>query len=397
MSNIPDHVPENFCVLPFVSLEARTNGDVSPCCIMQDSAPVNLSRGDSFIDVWNSDWMNSYREAFKNNEQPEACKNCWMEEKSGLTSKRLRELDYYRYTYDFVTLTHTPEPVSLDIKLGNICNTKCRICTSFASSQWGAEEIAQDPLRKDAVQQFNKQGQWPKKNELFWDEIDSVIHNITKIEFFGGEPLLIDKHYAILERCVELGVAENIEICYNTNGSIYPHRYIELYTKFKNVKFFFSIDGVDQEFNYLRHPNKFDDVLQNLRKFLQLSNDTPSIEVKIFQTISALNMCTLEALTDYCAQHLPIEIHYNMVFTPEHISPKVLPAQAKKRITAKYKDAPEYIKNIVNFMNSEDYGSDKFAYFVKTTKFSDNYRNESFVATFPELYELIKHEWKRIQ
>ena len=58
-----------------------------------------------------------------------------------------------------------------------------------------------------------------KNNENFWDDIDNNLKNIEKLEFFGGEPLLIDRHYDILEKCVELDIAKDIRIAYNTNAS----------------------------------------------------------------------------------------------------------------------------------------------------------------------------------
>ena len=51
--------------------------------------------------------------------------------------------------FDFEDLKATEQSAPLDLKLGNICNSKCRICTSFASSQWAKEEIAIDPKRKN--------------------------------------------------------------------------------------------------------------------------------------------------------------------------------------------------------------------------------------------------------
>lgn len=386
-------VPENFCPLPFVSLEARTDGAISPCCILQDSAPENLADGASMIDVWNGDWINSYRQAFLNNQKPKACNNCWMEEKSGIQSKRLRELEFYKDRYDFNSLEPTATPITMDLKLGNICNTKCRICTSFASSLWAKEESAKGEGYKQSALEFNRRGLWPKTNEVFWHEIDTLLPSIQKFEFFGGEPLLITRHFDILQTCVDKGYAKDIEISYNTNGSIYPEQYMSLYKHFKKVQFFFSIDGEGAEFDYLRYPNKFDDVLHNLTKFVEFANTHEHVEINLFQTISVLNMCTLENFTNYCNKNLPMYIHYNMVFEPKHMSPKVLPKKIKKQISYKYIDAPEYVKRIVNFMNSEDYDISEYEKFISSTKFSDNYRNESFPDTFPELHNLIKDDW----
>lgn len=382
----------SYCILPFVNLEARTDGTISPCCIMQDSAPQNLSEGDNLSEVWKGKWLRQYQQQFLAGVKPEACTNCWKEEDAGMQSKRLRELTYYKNELGITRLEKpTASPITLDLKLGNICNSKCRICTSFASSQWGKEEIAIDPLNKDRVMQFNHSGSWPKRNDNFWKEVDEWAPTLKKLEFFGGEPLLIDRHYDILEKCVELGVAKDISISYNTNGSIFPEDKVDLWKEFKSVLIFFSIDDVNDRFNYIRHPGKFDQVIENMHKF---SNLEGNFEFGIFQTIGILNICTMNDLTTFCNEHLPMRMHYNMVFEPKHMSAKCLPPEVKQSITQMYSgEQPEFIKNTIQFMNGEQYDRQYFDQFIHTTKFGDTYRKESFADTFPQLYELIKHEW----
>lgn len=382
------------CVLPFINIEARTDGTMSVCCIMQDHAKkedgsdYNLANGDTITDVMNSQWLKDKQEAFNKGKQIKACNNCWKEEEAGITSKRERENIYWQ---------HTPHDklVALDLKLGNICNSKCRICSSFASSQWAAEEARMDPLNKEKYTTFNKLGQWPQTNDKFWLDVDSYLDTVKKLEFYGGEPLLIAKHFEILEKCIEKDVAKFITLSYNTNGSIYPTKHVELWKHFKHVELFFSLDDTYERFNYIRHPGNFTEVIENLIKFKNLSLDknNGNYTLGIFQTISVFNILDLDELTKYAHDHLGIPIHYNMVFTPNHISPKVLPKAVKQFISNKYKYHPEYIQRILNFMNGEDYKSRYWRRFIQITKFSDKYRKESFPETFPQLYQLIKEDW----
>ena len=107
------------CILPFINLEARTDGTMSVCCIMQESAKkedgteFNLANGDTLSDVKNSNWLKSIQDQFLKNEKLDACKNCWHEEKAGIQSKRLRENSYWGQNF-------TPGIKALDLKLGNI-------------------------------------------------------------------------------------------------------------------------------------------------------------------------------------------------------------------------------------------------------------------------------------
>ncbi len=386
---------KNFCVLPFVNLEARTDGTIAPCCIMQDDAGVNLAHGGSLKEVWEGEWLHNYRQAFLNGEKPEACNNCWHEEEAGIESKRLRENVYYRWMFDFENPIPKTNPITLDLKLGNICNSKCRICTTFASSQWAKEEIAIDPKKKAEILAFNRNGMWPKNNEQFWKELDTMLSGIVKFEFFGGEPLLIERHYDILEKCIEKGYAENIHLSYNTNGSVFPEEKVHLWKHFKKVQIFLSIDDVEERFNYIRHPGKFNKVFENIEKFTKLEGN---LEFAIFQTIGILNICNQKELTEYVKENLPMHIHYNMVFEPKHMSAKCLPEEVKRKITHYYSgEQPEYVTRTLDYINSEQYDIEKFYQFIRTTKFGDSWRKENFAETFPILYEFIEEYWNGIQ
>ena len=386
---------KNFCVLPFVNLEARTDGTIAPCCIMQDDAGVNLAHGGTLKEVWEGEWLHNYRQAFLNGEKPEACNNCWNEEEAGIESKRLRENVYYRWMFDFENPIPKANPITLDLKLGNICNSKCRICTTFASSQWAKEEIAIDPKKKAEILAFNRNGMWPKNNEQFWKELDTMLSGIVKFEFFGGEPLLIERHYDILEKCIEKGYAENIHLSYNTNGSVFPEEKVHLWKHFKKVQIFLSIDDVEERFNYIRHPGKFDKVFENIEKFTKLEGN---LEFAIFQTIGILNICNQKELTEYVKENLPMHIHYNMVFEPKHMSAKCLPEEVKRKITHYYSgEQPEYVTRTLDYINSEQYDMEKFYQFIRTTKFGDSWRKENFAETFPILYEFIEEYWNGIQ
>tara|TARA_R110001592_G_scaffold29047_4_gene105762 strand:+ start:502 stop:1659 length:1158 start_codon:yes stop_codon:yes gene_type:complete len=383
------------CVLPFINLEARTDGTMAVCCIMQESAKkddgteFNLANGDTLSDVKNSKWLKDIQHKFLSNEKLEACNNCWHEEKAGIQSKRLRENFYWGEDF-------TPNTKALDLKLGNICNSKCRICSSFASSQWAAEELKMNP-NNEGARKFNKQGMWPKTNEHFWNDIDSHLQSIKKLEFFGGEPLMIERHYEILERCVELGIAKNVCLSYNTNGSIFPEDKISLWEQFKKVEIFLSIDDINERFEYIRFPGNFAEVITNLGHFSKLNPDIFSIG--IFQTISIFNIMHMTELTEFISKHFDmIDIHYNMVFTPSHISPKVLPKRVKDKINILYgKNNADHVNNTLKFMNGEQYESSEYINFLLQTKQIDKFRKEQFDKVFPKFFKLIEKDWNGIQ
>ncbi len=377
--------PEHFCILPWINQEARTNGEIGVCCVMQETVPdMNLADGATLKDAWDSKWLADLKEDFLAGEKPKACYNCWNEEDAGIDSKRLRELRKFAHHVD--DLEHA-KPKSMDLKLGNICNTKCRICTGFASSQWVPEEIERDGDTNQFAQLMGRLGRWPELNEKFWDDIESQIEEVESLEFFGGEPFLIKRHFDILQTLVDKGRAKDITLSYNTNGSIYPEQHMDLLKQFKDVQVFFSIDGVGERFNYIRHPQQFDEVMENYWKF----KNTDFIRTNIFYTVSIFNIMYMDELLQYQMEHnIETEIHFNMVYVPQHISPKALPKKAKEAITEKYRTHNDpRIQSTLNFMNQEDYDG-YMDEFVRQTSFSDRYRGESIAKTFPELYKHVR-------
>ena len=381
MSNLPEH----FCILPWINQEARTNGEIGVCCVMQETVPdMNLADGATLKDAWDSKWLADLKEDFLAGEKPSACYNCWNEEKAGIDSKRLRELR--KFPHHLEDLDHL-KPKSMDLKLGNICNTKCRICTGFASSQWVPEEIERDGETNQFAQLMGRLGRWPELNEQFWDDLESQIEEVESLEFFGGEPFLIKRHFEILQTLADKGRAKDISLSYNTNGSIFPEQHIDLLSQFKDVQVLFSIDGVGERFNYIRHPGKFEDVMENYYKF----RSVPKIRTNIFYTVSLFNIMYMDELLEYQKENdIETEIHFNMVYVPHHISPKALPETAKKAITEKFKDHTDHrIQSTLNFMNQEDYDG-YLDELVRQVQFSDKYRDESIAKTFPELYQYLK-------
>ena len=133
--NIPH---DKFCVLPWVSLEASPIGTVRPCCLADDEITDNAGNKfelltANFADIQNSTHMRSLRQQFLDGEKPQTCRKCFNEERSGRTSKRMHTLNRLKHMLPDQEWTADAKPLMfLDLKLGNICNLKCRICGSWS-------------------------------------------------------------------------------------------------------------------------------------------------------------------------------------------------------------------------------------------------------------------------
>ena len=397
---------DTFCVLPWVSLEASPIGTVRPCCLADDE--ILDDHGDkfqlstaSFVDVQNSNHMRQLREKFLAGEKPQTCRRCWSEERSGRTSKRMHTLNRLKHMLPDQQWTADAKPLMfIDLKLGNICNLKCRICGSWSSSQYATEEINSLPRDQDKKQNYHyfmlKAGAWPKENKKFWNEIDIVLTDIRYIEFTGGEPFMIDEHFDMLQGIVDRGIAHQVEIHYNTNGTQYPARGQEIWQHFKTVEIAFSIDDVGKRFEYQRTNADWAAVLDNITSFQYLKTQMPNLQLQCCSTVNVFNVRYIDELARWIVMQNFDFVYWNMMHDPWHFSIATLPDTAKSNITKHLRSADvplqyrEEFDRITNFMNTGA-STDGFMLRMKVADL-DRKRNQNLRTVEPELAEIIAYE-----
>jgi len=358
---------DKFCVLPWISLETSPIGTVRPCCLAEEEiVDDNGNKFDlnsaSFVNIQNSQYMQNLRQDFLDAQQPGACRKCWREERAGRTSKRMHTLDRLKHMLPDQTWTADAKPLMfLDLKLGNICNLKCRICGSWSSSQFAVEELANlgpnEDRKTNHHYQMLKQGAWPRENLTFWKEIDQVVDQIRYIEFTGGEPFMIQEHFDMLQRLIDRGIAHNIEIHYNTNGTQYPEDADEIWQHFKLVEIAFSIDDVGDRFEYQRTNAVWKEVCRNLGWFRTLREHYSNIRLQVCSTVNVFNVLYLEELAQWIDQQGFDFVYWNMMHEAYYFSISTLPDNAKLAIATQLQQAVvddrtrQEFAQIIDFMN----------------------------------------------
>jgi len=337
---------ETFCVLPWVSLEASPIGTVRPCCLADDEILDSDGKKfhlptSRFDDIVNSAQMRRLREQFLAGEKPQTCRKCWKEERSGRTSKRMHTLDRLKHMITDESWTVDAKPLMfLDLKLGNICNLKCRICGSWSSSQFATEEINDltddvDPKQTVAYRML-RAGAWPREHSDFWTELSRVSSDIRYLEFTGGEPFMIPEHFELLKNLVDQGVAGNIEIHYNTNGTHYPRAALEIWPHFKHVEIAFSLDDLGERFEYQRTNADWNKVLENISKFQELRSKSANIALQVCCTINVFNVFYLPEFSQWVEPQQFDYVYWNMMHDAWYFSIATLPDTAKAAIADKF-------------------------------------------------------------
>lgn len=401
---------DKFCVLPWVSLEASPIGTVRPCClaideIVDDSGKKYKLSTVPLEEIQNSQSMKKLREDFLAGNRPQTCRRCWNEERAGRTSKRMHTLDRLKHMIgDNVEWTADARPLMfLDLKLGNICNLKCRICGSWSSSQFATEEIRfnrKEEQRGSFAYQMLQEGAWPRESTEFWSDLDQHLDDVRYIEFTGGEPFMIKEHFQLLQKLVNTGRSGNIEIHYNTNGTQWPEEAESIWQHFKHVEIAFSIDDVEQRFEYQRSNAVWADVQTNIIKFKELRARNNNISLQACCTINVFNVYYLEAVANWIDQQGFDFIYWNMMHDAYYFSISTLPDVAKQAITNRLLTAniPEKFqdefKRIAEFMNRGNSLND--GHLLKMNLRDLDYKRQQNLADVePEFAQLIDYDFNK--
>lgn len=400
--NIPH---DKFCVLPWVSLETSPIGTVRPCCLAEEEIvddagnKFDLNTA-SFAGIQNSAYMQDLRQQFLNAKQPQTCRKCWREERSGRTSKRMHTLDRLKHMIPDQPWTTDARPLMfLDLKLGNICNLKCRICGSWSSSTFATEELANLGPNEDRKTNHHytmlRAGAWPRENPTFWSEIDQVSDQIRYIEFTGGEPFMIQEHFDLLQQLVDRGLAGQIEIHYNTNGTQWPEGAEQIWRHFKTVEIAFSIDDVGARFEYQRSNAVWTQVIDNIGQFRQMRDRHANIQLQVCSTVNVFNVYYLEELAAWIDQQDFDFVYWNMMHEAYYFSINTLPELAKAAITKQLTQAQvsdrhrQEFDRIMDFMNS-GVSLDGFILRMRIADL-DRKRQQNLAAIEPEFAGLIEY------
>jgi MoaA/NifB/PqqE/SkfB family radical SAM enzyme len=393
-------LPEKICMLPWISIETSPIGTTRPCCLAKDEISYLDEQGieqkynlkeHTLEEIYHSRYMQVLRRDFLYGQKPETCQRCWDEEAAGRISKRMNSRIRLKEYYDDVDWNNlNPDQLwFIDLKLGNICNLKCRICGSWSSSKWAKEEIDYVPgidRKTHLAYKFLQDGAWPRESEVFWDNLKTLLPNIKYFEFTGGEPFLIEQHFKLLRYAVEQGYSENIEIHYNTNGTVFPES-AELWANFKHVEIAFSIDNVGARFEYERYGADWKEVQENIAKFTAMRSG--KISTQLCTTMNVQNVYYLPELCDWISTQTFNHIFFNMLHDPWHMNIGRMTVAAKELVIDRltkhefdFKYRAEILRIIQVIKNGQ--GSDGTE-FLRKMQLTDEYRQQSFLDTHNEI------------
>jgi len=402
---------KTFCVIPWVHVAISTSGSFRPCCtvsyLKDDYKPGEKTGGfesfhyiykEKIEDVWNSNTYRDFRKKMLRGEKISACSRCYREEAAGIASPRIRNNE----TFDLNINELDPEGFCsldqikyIDIRLGNKCNIKCRMCNPYTSDQWVSDERKthlrgtpeEELIRLESMDWYN--------NELFWENISALLDTCEIMYFSGGEPTLFKgRKYKLFDECIDKGLAKNITLRYNTNATLLPKELIEYWKHFKKVRVQCSIDGFGKVNEYIRYPTKWKTIDRSMKILNELRETNQNMSVYVYTAVQMYNAFDLINLLDYLKQY-EIFPFLNILNHPSYYNLKTLYKDQKEIVSDKinswyeknrkhFNQDCDDLLNVIKYMNKDDW-SHLYKDFLYEAKLLDEVRDQKLEDYIPEL------------
>lgn len=415
---------KTFCMHPFTGLATREDGAVKVCC---RSHPIAYIQNSSLEEIWNNKTMKRIRQQVLSGERPPECAPCFNLEDQGVESLRQRHINgvipearitLYPNVLDQLKEDYTMpfEIPTIEIKMNNLCNLKCRMCNPMDSTSWNDWEEIEDHYKKEDNFLVRKIVDLNLKNKPFldsfvdspnwWESFKKLLPYFRRVEFAGGEPLMDPTHYKILDMLAPYG--DNIEIKYATNLTMLGknNRTVwEYWPKFKSVAVNVSIDGIGDSYEYVRGNASWVELINNIKQIQTIPNVRRIVGAVAVQVS---NVLVLDKMIEYFLDNIEIVFYTNMVQYPNVLSPQVLPNDLKKlaierllQIEKRLKDfklikehpmlleiTKGQIQGVINYLLANDQSS-KWQECVAFNQKLDATRNQSFIEVTPEFKSYI--------
>lgn len=392
---------DTFCVLPWMHLYVGPDSNVLPCCVADQKLPMGSINDQSVADIFRSAKFNKLRKNMLDGRQSKECNRCYLKEDAGIVSDRQSHNARWALSKTDLNPNGTIDqfsPVYLDIRLNNICNFKCRMCSGYYSSS-----IAQENANLFGNTDSTKLTMSSNEKNLALHEIIQYLPHAEKIYFAGGEPLLAPEHYKILNALVDCGNTD-LEITYNTNFSSLSYKDIsvtELWSKFSNVTVMASLDAIGPVAEYVRHGTVWSDIEANLDT---VKTQCPHVNIIVTSATGLLNVSSLIELQKNWHENNILDISkfsLSVMVGPEHLTVCALPEHHKARLSELIsqhinwchehqaaKVAKDW-QNVLTYMMSQDL-SHQLPEFKRLTLAMDRYRGQSLVAVLPEYHDIME-------
>jgi len=377
-------------------------GTTYPCCMSDPDLPIGDTQTQSLQEIWNGEQLRTIRQNMLADKPSPECRRCYELEENNMWTLRNSSNVNFKHHYDKVIATDKDgyagevNMAYMDIRFSNLCNLKCRSCGPQFSSSWFEDHKATngDPghpkilkVRDDMLN--------------FMDELEPLLTSVERVYWAGGEPLITDEHYRILDFWIAHGM-HDVKLDYTTNFTQMRFKkktIFDYWNAFKNVRVAASLDANHARGEYLRKNMDWSQVVQNRRDMIE---QCPHVYFELTPTVSVYNVLNLPDFhKEWVEEGLlePANVRINILLDPTYMRLQILPEKIKDKVRRRYDDHIKYLrsfngteeaiqnyKNILQFLETDR--SDEILMWQYKTEKIDKLRNEKVFDVFPELGDI---------
>ena len=398
MSEIKNN--KHFCMMPWVHMHLWPAGFTYPCCMSDPDHPIGNTQTQSLQDIWNGSQMRQIRMNMLQGEPSKECRRCYELEENGMQTLRTSSINNFAEQH-WQKVMDTSDDGSagdvnmayMDIRFSNLCNLKCRSCGPQFSSSWFEDH-------KQMYGELTHPKILKVRDEMksFMDELEPLLESVERVYWAGGEPLITEEHYRILDKWIEMG-KRDVAMDYTTNFTQMRYKRktaFEYWNSFDKVRVAASLDANHQRGEYLRKNMIWDTVVQNRRDMIE---QCPQVYFEITPTVSVYNVLNLPDFhKEWVEEGLlePQNIRINILLDPTYMRLSILPEHKKDIIRKRYSEHLQYLEqfdninhvkndyeSILKFINDDR--SEELKMFLFKTFKVDKLRQEDVLEVFPEL------------
>jgi len=395
---------KTFCIYPWIHLHAFPSGDAYPCCHSGGkNSTIGNSKNNTLKELWNKPLQRNLRIDMLTETANPACNRCYEQEEAGFFSGRKSANKHHGHHIGRINETQDDghldrfEMTYWDLRFSNLCNLSCRSCGHIFSSSWYKDqsELA-GPAWASQNKPLNYAGRYATD---LWEQLIEHIDHVEQIYFAGGEPLMMEEHYLILEELERRGRFD-VRLIYNTNFTqtrLKDRTVFDYWRKFDSVAVGASLDASGPRSEYIRKGTDWAVVESNRRQMMEIC---PRVDFYISPTLSIMNALHLPDFhRDWVEKGLltPQDLNVNILQDPAYLRIDIAPAEYKQRIQSKYEQHLEWLRPLdqlnratvgfesaITFMNSTD-NTHLLDTFWRKTHELDGIRREHVLDVLPEL------------
>lgn len=338
---------KSYCRVPFDSVTVSPTGRMQLCCDAQwtgGSEKTKVKDIDSIQQWFDGEYLTSVREKMQKGQLLPDCRVCYKKEKlHGASARTYRNTRYFKDHNDLEE--HSLKKINL--KIGNKCNLKCKMCFPYASSELWKEwqELGWNTKDKDPNKEtswkyydgyFEEDYSWPK-NRSNMDKIKEAVAKCEWLHVTGGEPMINPEFFDLLKYCVENDTAKDIVLDVTTNATKIHPRFFDLAKQFKHLSLTVSMDGVGKTYEYVRYPADYNSVYKNIVRYNEFVKSLGGESKLVFNFVLQVwnlhnTIDVIKALGPLAVNSAEVSVNIEELEDPTFMQWKMLPAEYVKAV-----------------------------------------------------------------